>query len=122
MTLTNEGRIGLESPLRKDDYDGSVSARAQIVLWRADGYSAQDIAEMAGTTSPTVYKWIKRYGTDGLTDRKSTGRPPDISARVRAMILALTRRSPPSVQLTEQLIVLIEDRPAPSEHRQCIKR
>lgn len=53
---------------------------------------------MAGTTKPTVYKWVTRYeqyGIDGLTDRKSTGRPPEISAETRAKILALTRQSPP---------------------------
>jgi transposase len=53
---------------------------------------------MAGTTKPTVYKWVKRYesyGIDGLSDRKSTGRPPEVTGRVRARILALTRRSPP---------------------------
>ena len=53
---------------------------------------------MAGTTKPTVYKWIARYeqhGIDGLSDRVSTGRPPEVSAEVRARILALTRQSPP---------------------------
>jgi transposase len=98
MELTSEDRVGLESVLRREGYDGSVSARAQIVLWRAEGHSAPEIARMAGTTKPTVYKWIARYeqyGVDGLNDRVSTGRPPEISAEVRARILALTRQSPP---------------------------
>ena len=53
---------------------------------------------MASTTRPTVYKWIARYeqhGIDGLSDRVSTGRPPEVSGEVRAKILALTRQSPP---------------------------
>ena len=53
---------------------------------------------MAGTTEPTVYKWISRYeqyGIDGLSDRVSSGRPPEISNEVKARILALTRQSPP---------------------------
>jgi transposase len=98
MKLTDEDRVGLESLLRREGYDGSVSARAQIVLWRAEGYSAPEIARMAGTTKPTVYKWIARYeqdGIDGLSDRLSTGRPPEISNEVRARILALSRQSPP---------------------------
>jgi transposase len=97
MELTNEDRVGLESLLRREGYDGSVSARAQIVLWRAEGYSAPEIARMTGTTKPTVYKWIARYeqyGVEGLSDWVSTGRPPEISAEVRARILALTRQSP----------------------------
>jgi transposase len=99
MVLTNKDRLSLESLLRQDGYDRSVSARAQIVLWRADGYSAQEIVTMAGTTKPTVYKWIKRYawhGIDRLTDRTSPGRPRAVSGRVRARIVALTRRSPPT--------------------------
>lgn len=45
-----------------------------------------------------MYKWIARYrrhGVDGLCDYVSTGRPPEVSAEVRARILALTRQSPP---------------------------
>jgi transposase len=98
VELADEDRVGLESLLRREGYDGSVSARAQIVLWRAEGNSVPEIARMAGTTKPTVYKWIVRYegyGIDGLSDRVSTGRPPEVSAEVRARILALTRQSPP---------------------------
>ena len=98
MKLTCGDRVGLESLLRREGYDGSVSARAQIVLWRAEGHSVPEIARMAGTTRPTVYKWIARYeqhGIDGLSDRVSTGRPPEVSGEVRAKILALTRQSPP---------------------------
>lgn len=53
---------------------------------------------MAGTTKPTVYKWINRYercGVEGLSNRVSTGRPPEVSDEARAKILALTRQSPP---------------------------
>jgi len=98
MNLADEDRVVLESLIRRDGYDGSVSARARIVLWRAEGHSAPKIARMARTTKPTVYKWIARYeqyGVDGLSDRFSTGRPPEISAEVRARILAVTRQSPP---------------------------
>ncbi|MGH7745455.1 MAG: helix-turn-helix domain-containing protein [Candidatus Dormibacteria bacterium] len=59
------------------------------MLWRAEGHSVPEIARMAGTTRPTVYKWIPRYeqhGIDGLSDRVSTGRPPEVSGEVRAKI------------------------------------
>jgi transposase len=98
MNLTDEDRIDLESLLRREGYDGSVSTRAQIVLWRADGHSVPKIALMAGTTKPTVYKWLTRYeqyGVEGLSNRVSSGRPPEVSADVRARILALTRQSLP---------------------------
>src|SRR5215211_2795636 len=99
MRLTSDDRQTLESLLRGDRYDGSLSARAKIVLLFAEGHSVREIAELTGTTRPTVYKWIDRYeeeGVDGLIDRKPTGRPPDVSDQVRARILALARQSPPA--------------------------
>jgi Helix-turn-helix domain len=66
MNLTDEDRVGLELLLRREGYDGSVSARTQIVLWRAEGNLAPKIAQMAGTTKPTVYKWIARYEQYGV--------------------------------------------------------
>lgn len=44
MNLTVEDRVDLESLLRPDGYDGSVSARAQIVLWRATDDLLEDRA------------------------------------------------------------------------------
>jgi transposase len=55
---------------------------------------------MAGTTPPTVRKWLDRYdqeGVAGLENRKSTGRPRSVSGEVRSRILALTRVTPPEV-------------------------
>jgi transposase len=98
MELSAEARGELESKLHSDVYDGSVAWRAQIVLWYDEGYSAAEIAHMAKTTRPTVYKWIARYaecGVEGLESRKSTGRPRSISAEARARIVALSRQSPP---------------------------
>lgn len=98
MELSNEARNELRSRLNSDIYDGSVAWRAQIVLWNDAGHSAASIAVMAGTTRPTVYKWINRYtesGVAGLGSRKSTGRPRSISGKTRARILALSRMSPP---------------------------
>jgi transposase len=97
MNLSTEERAELESVIFVG-YDRSVSARAQMVLWRAEGRSAADIAVMARTTKPTVYNWIARYqqgGLAGLDDRKSPGRPRTVSGRDRARILALTRIPPP---------------------------
>lgn len=88
----------MESRLHSDAYDGSVAWRAQIVLWDDAGYSAAQIAEMAKTTRPTVYKWVNRYaesGVAGLENRKSTGRPRVVPGEARARILALSRESPP---------------------------
>jgi transposase len=97
MELTANARTELESVISVG-YDRSASARAQMILWRSEGYSVAEIAVMAATTKPTVYNWIRRYEQGGLAeldDRKSTGRPRTVSGRERARILALTRIPPP---------------------------
>jgi transposase len=98
MGLSVELRRELESRLYSDVYDRSVAWRAQLVLWHDAGHSAAEIARMAKTTKPTVYKWIDRYaehGIAGLESWKSTGRPRSVSGQARARILALSRESPP---------------------------
>lgn len=98
MTLSDEKRDELRSRLYSDVYDGSVAWRAQIVLWGNEGNSTAEIAEMARTSKPTVYKWLNRYaenGIAGLESRKSPGRPRSVFGEVRARILALSRMSPP---------------------------
>jgi transposase len=98
VRISGEARSSLESLANFERYDGSVSARAQMVLWRADGHSVAKIAAMANTTRPTVYKWVNRFeefGVEGLQDKPSPGAPPRISGSVRSRILALTRLPPP---------------------------
>lgn len=99
MDLSQRQRSSLESMVRQGGYDRSVAARAQIVLWRADGHSVADIVRMSGATKPTVYKWLDRYkesGLDGLVDKERPGRPRGIPERVLSRIVALTRTSPPA--------------------------
>jgi helix-turn-helix protein len=78
MKITLEERAELESIISAG-YDGSVSARAQMMLWRADGCSFAEIARRAGTTKPTAALWVRRYeqgGIGALEDQIPTGRPP----------------------------------------------
>jgi transposase len=98
VSLSSGRRAELEGLLRSDSYDGSVAYRAQLVLWNDDGMSVAEIAARAGTSRPTVYRWLERYdrdGADGLVNHVPTGRPPEISDKVRARVVALTRMSPP---------------------------
>src|SRR6266545_8067057 len=94
MSLSEHQRAELQSHISTGAYDGSVEARAKIVLWHDEGYNNAQIARMAGTTPPTVAKWLTRYevfGIEGLINRTSPGSPPQIPSRIRARVLALTR-------------------------------
>jgi transposase len=57
------------------------------------------VAELAGVSLPTVDLWIGRFaeeGAAGLSGRKRGAAREQMSPRIRARILALTRTSPPS--------------------------
>jgi len=99
MELSERDRAELLVVLKSDGYDGSVSSRAQIVLWYGEGRRKSEIAATLRTTRPTVDKWIKRYeeeGIEGLVNRTSPGGPRQIPDRIRGRVLALTRKTPPS--------------------------
>ncbi|MCA1605979.1 MAG: IS630 family transposase, partial [Acidobacteria bacterium] len=99
MNFSEQDRAELLAVLKSDVYDGSVSSRAQMVLWYAEGRRKSEIAAAMMTTRPTVDKWIKRYekhGMEGLVNRTSPGGPRQIPDRIRARVLALTRGTPPS--------------------------
>jgi transposase len=98
MVLTAEQRDELRSTIAVG-YDGSVAARAGIVLLWDEGRGAESIARELRTTKPTVYKWVARYREGGLAaleNEKPPGRPRVVSDRDRARIVALTRMSPPA--------------------------
>src|SRR5215510_12356728 len=99
MELSEQDRADLLAVLKSEGYDGSVSSRAQIVLWYSEGRRKSEIAVTLKTTRPTVDKWIKRYeeqGLEGLVNRTSPGGPRQIPDPIRARVLALTKASPPS--------------------------
>ena len=69
MDLSAQQLAELRAVLRSDTYDGSIAARAQIVLWYHEGYQKTEVSKMLGATRPTVDKWLQRYedfGMEGL--------------------------------------------------------
>jgi transposase len=68
---------------------GRVAIRAHFIILSADGYGAQDIAEIHRTSDVTVYQWLDRFdeeGPAGLYDRPRAGRPPKIDEEARTVI------------------------------------
>jgi transposase len=99
MELTEEQLAELRAAVKPDTYDGSVQARAQIVLWYHEGRRKTEIAKMSGASRPTIDLWLRRYaeyGLDGLASRSSPGGPRTIPDRIRGRVLALTRQTPPA--------------------------
>ncbi len=90
-------RAELERLQRAPSTPAGLSRRARAVLLMAQGVAGVEIAERIGYTVVQVSRIRRRYagsGVAGLHDRAKSGRPPTVSARKRAQIVALTLRPP----------------------------
>ena len=97
IMVTNEARDELERLHRAPSTPAGLSRRARAVLLMAQGMSGVDIAERVGYTVVQVSRVRRRYaehGVAGLWERPRSGRPPTITARKRAQIVALTLKPP----------------------------
>ena len=102
IAVSDAARRELERLHRAPSTPAGLSRRARAVLLMAQGMSGVDIAERVGYTVVQVSRLRRRFaesGVDGLQERPRSGRPPTITARKRAQIVALTL-TPPTEGLT----------------------
>ena len=97
IVVTDADRAELERWQRAASTPAGVSRRARAVLLMAQGLSGVKIAERVGYTVVQVSRIRRRFaegGVAGLADRPKSGRPPTVTARKRAQIVALTLKPP----------------------------
>ena len=71
--------------------------RAKLILMLAEGASYNFIKQRLGTTAPTISRWKQRFlaaGLDGLDTFHPGQKPSVLTAKLRARILAATRKPP----------------------------
>lgn len=76
----------------------SLGQRARILLLLAKGMTPMTICGQLQITSPTVFKWRKRYlesGIEGLSDLPHSGQPLKLGAEKVKEILTLTTQRVP---------------------------
>jgi transposase len=98
IVLTDDDRAELERLHRASSTPAGLSRRARAVLLMAQGMSGVEIAERVGYTVVQVSRIRRRFaetGVAGVHERPKSGRPPTVSARKRAQIVALTLKPPP---------------------------
>ena len=99
LELRDGDRGRLEALTRASTVSAGLATRARIVLLAADGVANTDIADLTGTSRPTVLKWRGRYaesGVDGLDDDPRPGRAVVIDeVAVLAETLADKGKRPP---------------------------
>jgi transposase len=97
IAVSPADRAALERLQRAPSTPAGLSRRARAVLLMAQGVSGVEIADRIGYTVVQVSRIRRRFaagGLRGLHDRPKSGRPPTVSARKRAQIVALTLRPP----------------------------
>jgi transposase len=98
VDLSDVQRAELRALISSPEVSAVVATRARIVLWRSEGRTRKVVAALAGVSLPTVDLWVDRYveeGVAGLSGRKRGAAREQMSPRIRARILALSRTSPP---------------------------
>jgi transposase len=97
IALNQEQRGELEEIARSQSLPAGFVLRAKILLLLADGVSYDAIKAKLDTTAPTISRWKKRFlagGLDGLETHRPGQPPSKLTAKLRARILAATRRKP----------------------------
>lgn len=97
VILSRKQRADLEEVARSRSLPSGFVLRAKIVLLLAAGLSQQAVADTLDTTTPTVWRWKKRFlaaGFDGLETQRPGQPPHKLTARLRARILNATRQKP----------------------------
>ena len=96
IVVNEQDRHELERLQRSPSAPAGLTRRARAVLMMAQDVPGVEIAERTGYTVVQVSRLRRRfaeYGVVGLHDRPRSGRPPTITARKRAQIVALTHWS-----------------------------
>jgi len=97
ITMTEADRHELERLQRSPSTPAGLSRRARAVLLMVQGLSGVEVALRTGYTVVQVSRLRRRFaetGVGGLHERPRSGRPPTLTARQRARVVALTLGPP----------------------------
>lgn len=97
IVLAKSDRAALERLQRSPRAAAGLSRRARAVLLMADAVAGTEVARRTGYTVVQVSRLRRRFaaeGLRGLEDKPRSGRPPSITGRTRARIVAKTLQAP----------------------------
>jgi len=97
IVLSEEQKTELSRIAQSRSLPAGYVFRARLILLLADGASYSSIKLRLNTTAPTISRWKQRFlaqGVDGLDTAHPGQQPSVLTAKLRARILAATRKSP----------------------------
>ncbi len=99
VALSKRERKELEKIVRSSESSHRERARAQVLLLSADGWSREDIARAAKTSTSTVGRVRRHYCLGGMdlamNERPRPGGTPKLTAREEQRVIALACTDPP---------------------------
>jgi len=100
IVLTDAERLRIAGILGSRKTTAEIARRLSIVLLAADAMKSKVIAKRLRTSEECVSRWRRRFAQAGLdavlVDASRSGRPPSISAAMRAEIIARTTGEKPA--------------------------
>jgi transposase len=93
-----EDRPTLEKWVRSHTAAQNIVLRSRILLQCDAGKTVETVAAELGTSTNTVYKWLKRYqadGLEGIRDLPRSGQPRKLSQKKVEEVLRLTQTRVP---------------------------
>jgi transposase len=97
ILLSEQQQVELSRIAQSRSLPAGYVFRARLILMLADGASYSLIKQRLRTTAPTISRWKQRFvahGLDGLDTAHPGQKPSVLTAKLRARILAATRKSP----------------------------
>lgn len=97
FALAESDRAELERLQRSPSTPAGLSRRARAVLLMAQQVSGVEVGRLTGYTPVQISRIRKRFaeeGVGGLSERPRSGRPPTITERQKARVVALTLQAP----------------------------
>lgn len=97
IRLKRKQRKRLEGTVRRRNPSHWMVERAKILLLSAEGWSQSDVADELSIDVQVVRRWQRRFleaGIEGLRDRRRSGRPPVIKAKVWEKVATLVVQPP----------------------------
>jgi len=97
IVLGAAARTELERLQRAPSVPSGLGRRARVVLLLAEPRPGVEVARMTGYTTVQISRLRRRFAAEGLAgldDKPRSGRPPVITSRKRAQVVARTLRPP----------------------------
>jgi transposase len=99
ITLSVDEREALTALQRAPSAPAGLVRRARAILLLADEVSGADVARQTGYTTVQVSRIRRRFSEEriaGLEERPRSGRPPAVTQRTTARVVALALKPPPA--------------------------